>query len=489
MPLDEGSVGKTNFIEDHGLLSQEMKALSLDIIKQVEMKGLQTVRVAWGDQQGIVRGKNVMVKDFIQSLKNGIDFQTATLFFDTTNNMFAPMFEPDAGIGMPELAGGPDAILVPDPNTFKILPWAEKTGWILSSMYFPSGEPCPFDTRNILKKILEETVKKDFTYVVGIEIEFYITQLLDKMLRPEQSGWPPEPPKVNMISHGFQYLTEERQDEIAPILDLLQKNIEELNLPLRTIEDEWGPGQCEFTFDPREGLEAADNILLFRTAVKQICRRNNLHASFMTRPGLPNFFSSGWHLHQSLFDGKQQKNLFANYSDSNAPLSDLGMHFIGGVLENTAAATAFSTPTINGYKRYAPNSFAPNHINWASEHRGALIRVLGGPNDPGTHIENRAGEPCANPYLYLASQLAAGLYGIENTVDPGESDKVPYQSKNPLLPRNLNESLKALAGNKLFKDKFGDKFVNYFIKLKSSEIQRFESYVTDWEHREYFEVF
>ena len=80
MSLDEGSVGKTNFIEDHGLWSQEMKALSLDIIKQVEMKGLQTVRVAWGDQHGIVRGKNVMVKDFIQSLKNGIDFQTATLF-------------------------------------------------------------------------------------------------------------------------------------------------------------------------------------------------------------------------------------------------------------------------------------------------------------------------------------------------------------------------------------------------------------------------
>ena len=75
---------------------------------------------------------------------------------------------------MPELAGGPDAILVPDPNTFKILPWAEKTGWILSSMYFPSGAPCPFDTRNILKKILEETVKKDFTYVVGIEIEFFV---------------------------------------------------------------------------------------------------------------------------------------------------------------------------------------------------------------------------------------------------------------------------------------------------------------------------
>ena len=141
------------------------------------------------------------------------------------------------------------------------------------------------------------------------------------------------------------------------------------------------------------------------------------------------------------------------------------------------------------YKRYAPNSFAPNYINWASEHRGALIRVLGGPNDPGTHIENRAGEPCANPYLYMASQLAAGLDGIKDETSPGKPDSKPYQSENTLLPRNLNESLKALKKNELFKEKFSKQFINYFIQLKSSEIQRFESYVTDWEHREYFEVF
>ena len=489
MSLDKGSVGKINFIEEHGLWSEDMKRQSLELIKQVKKEDLQTIRVAWGDQHGIVRGKNVMARDFIQSLNNGIDFQTATLFFDTTNNMFAPMFEPDAGIGMPELAGGPDAILVPDPSTFKILPWAHKTGWILSDMHFQSGKACPFDTRSILKKMLKELNTQKWTYVVGIEIEFYITKLLDKMLRPEQSGWPPEPPEVNMISHGFQYLTEDRQDEIAPILDILQQNIEELGLPLRTIEDEWGPGQCEFTFDPREGLEAADNLLLFRTAVKQICRRNELHASFMTRPGLPNFFSSGWHLHQSIFDNSQKNNLFVNYSKSKAPLSDIGMNFIGGILENTSAATAFSTPTINGYKRYAPNSFAPNYINWASEHRGALIRVLGGPNDPGTHIENRAGEPSANPYLYMASQLAAGLQGIKNKISPGEPDNKPYQSNKRLLPRNLNESLKALEKNELFIQKFDKQFIDYFVKLKSSEIRRYESYVTDWEHREYFEVF
>ena len=132
------------------------------------------------------------------------------------------MFSADAGIGFAELAGGPDAILVPDPSTFKVLPWVPNTGWILSDMYMPSGELCPYDTRGIMKKTLRELRAQEMEYVAGLEVEFYITKLEDKKLLPEQSGWPPDPPEVSAIAHGFQYLTEERQDEIDPILDGLE---------------------------------------------------------------------------------------------------------------------------------------------------------------------------------------------------------------------------------------------------------------------------
>lgn len=489
MSLQEGSVGRRGFIAQHGLWSDAQREAASRIEAQIRDHDLRTIRIAWGDQHGIVRGKNVMAHDFLLALENGVDFQTATLFMDTTNHFFAPLFEAEAGLGMRALAGGPDAILVPDPTTFRVLPWAPRTGWVLSEMYLQSGEPCPYDTRGLMRRTLARLEDAGFGYVAGLEVEFYITRLDDPKHRPEQSGWPPDPPEVSVIAHGFQYLTEERQDEIDPILQILQDHLEAIGLPLRTMEDEWGPGQCEFTFDPARGLASADHMLLFRTATKQICRRHGLHATFMTRPALPNFFSSGWHLHQSLVDAASGDNRFMPAATSGDSLSDTGRQFVAGILEHTAAACAFSTPTINGYKRYAPNSFAPHRVTWAAENRGALLRVLGGAGDASTHIENRAGEPCANPYLYMASQIAAGLDGIERALDPGEPDPAPYESDKPLMPRSLNESVAALRSSDMYRREFGDAFVDYFLALKRSEIDRFQAHVTDWEQREYFEVF
>jgi len=289
--IQDGSVGQVDFITRHGLYTDEQREAIPRLKAEIERLKLRTIRIAWCDQHGLVRGKHVMAHDFLLALRNGIDFQTATLFMDTANNLAAPMFaKHGGGIGVASLCGGPDAILVPDPLTFQVLPWAPGTGWILSEMYLNSGEPVPFDTRALFKRLLAQTRAKGYDWVGGLEVEFYICKLEDRMLKPEQSGWPPDPPKVSAIAHGFQYLTEERQDEIDPILQMLHDNLAQLGLPLRTMEDEWGPGQCEFTFDPTRGVTSADQMVLFRTATKQLCRRHGYHATFMTRPGLPNFF-------------------------------------------------------------------------------------------------------------------------------------------------------------------------------------------------------
>ncbi len=490
MSIQDSSVGQLDFVTRHRLMDDEQREAIERIKAIIEQHKLRTIRIAWGDQHGLVRGKHVMVHDFLQALRNGIDFQTATLFMDTTNNLVAPIFAQNGGgIGISSLCGGPDAILVPDPLTFRVLPWAERTGWVLSEMYLANGEPMPFDSRGVMKRQLKALHARGLEYVGGLEVEFYICKLEDRMLQPEQSGWPPDPPKVSCIAHGFQYLTEERQDEIDPILQMLHDNLASLNLPLRTMEDEWGPGQCEFTFDPTPGLSSADNMLLFRTATKQLCRRHGYHATFMTRPALPNFFSSGWHLHQSLIDKASGENLFANMSGSGDVLSELGQQYVAGILKHAAAACVFSTPTINGYKRFRPNSFAPDRITWAAENRAAMVRVLGGPGDKSSHIENRAGEPCANPYLYMASQIAAGLDGIENKLAPGPLELTPYESAKPKLPRSLMDATAALRDSTVFRERLGDAFIDYLLLVKQSEIDRFLGHVTDWEHREYFEVF
>ncbi|MEX0698420.1 MAG: glutamine synthetase family protein [Acidimicrobiia bacterium] len=487
--LEDISVGKVDFVERNGLWTDEQQEAAQRVQAQIEERELTTVRVSWGDQHGIVRGKTLTTHDFFHAMRNGIDFQTATLYMDTTNNLFAPMFSSRGGLDMEELAGGPDSILVPDPTTFRVLPWTPKTGWVLSDMYFSNGSLVPFDTRGLLRRVLADLQSQDYEYISGLEVEWYITKLEDAMLQPHQVGWPPDPPKVSAVAHGFQYLTEHRNDEIDPILQVLLDNLTALGLPLRTMEDEWGPGQCEFTFDPVRGLESADNMLLFRTAAKQICRRNGYHATFMTRPGLPNFFSSGWHLHQSLRSIKEGANSFTNRAKNGEPLSAMGKFFVGGLLKHAHEASPFTTPTINGYKRFKPYSFAPDRVTWALENRAALIRVIGGPGDETAHIENRAGEPCANPYLYMASQIIAGMDGVKNKIDPGPLSESPYEADAPKMPRSLMESIAALNQSELYRRELSDRFVDYFVALKNSEINRFLDYVTDWEHREYFEIF
>lgn len=485
---DSGTRG-AGFIEQHGLWSEEQAEAATRVAAQVQDSNLRQVRVSWGDQHGILRGKTLTVPEFLQSLRSGKDFQFVTTIFDTTNHPIAPPFSAGNFAGVPELTGLPDGILVPDPMTFRTLPWVDDIGWILSDAYFQSGREHPFSTRGVLRRQLKALEQLGYRLTTGLEIEFYVFHLLDPMLSPEHCGYPPEPPTVKGLSHGFQYLTENRNDEIHDLLVALQSDVERLGLPLQTIEDEWGPGQIEFTFAPQEAMTAADSALLFRSAVKQVCRRLGYHATFMARPAFPDFFASGWHIHQSLQSITTGENAFADTAGAER-LSPVGMHWMGGLLEHAAVASAFTTPTVNGYKRYRPDSFAPDRIAWAVENRAALLRVIGAPGSPACHVENRVGDPAANPYLYIASQAASGLDGLRRSLDPGDPVEEPYLAHSqPPLPASLIEAVRLLREDAFFAEAFGEAFTDYFVRLKEYEISRFLQHVTDWEHREYFEMY
>jgi glutamine synthetase len=222
----------------------------------------------------------------------------------------------------------------------------------------------------------------------------------------------------------------------------------------------------------------------------------------MCKPGIHNFYASGWHLHQSLIHPETKMNAFTTGQAGQA-ISETGLHFMGGLLAHAGAACVFTTPTINGYKRAKPYSLAPDRAAWGIENKGAMLRVQGGLNDPAAHIENRVGEPTANPYLYMASQIFAGLDGIERKLDPGPPSEVPYEANKPLLPKTLIEAVGLLKRNELFRKTFGDEFIDYIVTIKEFEYDRFVKYlesagisaetaadtVTDWEQREYFELY
>jgi glutamine synthetase len=196
--------------------------------------------------------------------------------------------------------------------------------------------------------------------------------------------------------------------------------------------------------------------------------------------------SSGWHLHQSLRDRAGGANAFMA---ANEPLSGLGHHYLGGLLAHACAATAFTTPTINGYKRYRSYALAPDRVIWGRDNRGVMIRVIGAAGDPATRLENRIGEPAANPYLYMAAQIVTGLDGVARKLDPGPSADTPYETKAQLLPKTLEEALAALGDDRCFADGFGQELVDYYITIKRAELARYHADVTEWEQKEYFELF
>ncbi len=170
-------------------------------------------------------------------------------------------------------------------------------------------------------------------------------------------------------------------------------------------------------------------------------------------------------------------------------LSRAGRGFLAGLLAHARAAAAFTTPTINGYKRYRSYSLAPDRVIWGRDNRGVMVRVLGGPGDAATRLENRVGEPAANPYLYMASQIFSGLDGIERMLDPGPSADTPYEAQALHLPKSLEEALGALRDDACLADGFGRDFIDYYARIKEAEIARYNSEVTEWEQREYFELF
>jgi len=468
-----------------------------ELLKEIKSRGIETVRFSFADQHGILRSKSVAAAEVPAALKNGVGFPSSLLAKDTSCKTVFPVFTPGAGLGMPEFEGAADAVMAADPATFRVLPWAHKTGWLLCDLRFPgrsnAGKPVPFDTRALLKDALAKLGRAGYCFLAGLEVEFHIFRIADPHLRPEDAGQPGTPPQVELLNTGYQLLSEARFDQLEPALELLRANLAGLGLPLRSFECEFGPSQAEITLSAQAGLAAADTMLLLRSAAKQALRRHGYHVTFMCRPKLPNVMSSGWHLHQSLT--ARGKNAFVSKSDF---LSETGKQYLAGLLEHARAACAFATPTVNGYKRYRPFSLAPERVIWGRDSRGAMLRVLGGPGDPATRIENRIGEPGANPYLYFASQIHSGLDGIERKLPLPPPSRTPYEEgKADLLPRSLAEALGHLKANKRLREAMGSPFVDYYCRIKQAEVERFnlgnqdaadDREVSEWEHREYFDL-
>jgi len=496
---------RISFAEQCGQNSAQRQAEVQRVLSLAQASGLAWTRLVWCDVHGSLRGKTWVTSELASAFADGMGMVSTLMLKDTSDRTVYKVFEADVKHELPGFEGASNVMLLPDPATFKILPWAEKTGWLLCQAWFSKGQAVPYDSRRILQTALEKLAAKGWGMRCGLEVEFHIYKLKNAEhgddTDPDQASWPGLAPQVSMIHPGYNLLNELWFDRAEPALRIVKQTAQDLGLPLLSLEIELGPSQVEAVFKATDALKAADHMVLFRSAVKQALRRAGYHATFMCRPPFENIMSSGWHLHQSLFDLQSGQNLFARTSladiqetqglaanNANHTLSQIGAHYLAGLLSHAPGMTSLCTTTVNGFGRFKPNALAPQSVLWGLDNRGAMLRVVGGAGDPATRIENRLGEPAANPYLYMASQILAGLDGIQHAVEPPLATEAPYSESAARLPLTLGNAIEHLGQDKVLCEGLGADFVRYYQRIKQSEQVRFNEAEdpVEFQRREYF---
>ena len=228
-----------SFVERHNLWSDEQQRRAREIEKQIET--LDLVRFAFADQHGVLRGKTVVASQAAKLMRNGVSMTTTLLAKDTSHRTVFPVFTPGGGFAMPEMQGAADFLMIADPSTFRVLPWAPNTGWVQCDMYFQNGKPVPFSTRQLCRDALSKLRGSGFDFLAGLEVEFHLYKIENPRLAPADATWPGEPVEVSYIHQGFQLLTEARSDQIEPILEPFWRAVLALGMPLQSLEVELGP--------------------------------------------------------------------------------------------------------------------------------------------------------------------------------------------------------------------------------------------------------
>ena len=474
---------KDGLLHSLGLYGPDEIAGAADCLEKVKSSDVETVRVLFADQHGLLRGKTVVASALPGIFMNGLKVPNTLLLKDTSHRTVFRIWEKDeAGLS----GGAGDAILVPDSTTYRSLPWNDTSAWIFCTPVNKDGDEIPFAPRSVLRTAMEKLAAAEKSLVVGLEVEFQVFAVEDDRLDHASATMPAAPVVTRNLTRGYQFLTEQVYDQVEPLLDEYRQHAQALGLSVRSMEIEMGPSQFEFTFDPGDPMESADGMMMFRAMVKEVSARKGLHATFMCRPNLPNAAASGWHIHQSLCD-KNGANLMVPEADD--VISADASAWIAGLLEHAEESCLLTTPTVNGYKRYQPHQLAPDRILWGRDNRGAMIRGLMCPDDPASRIENRGAESAANPYYVLASQILSGLGGLNRSLEAPLAVETPYLADATRLPDNLLSAIQHFEASGLYRDELGDAFVDYLVRIRRAEWDRYHLAVSQWEQDEYFNLF
>ncbi|TDS11042.1 glutamine synthetase family protein [Sphingobacterium paludis] len=447
-----------------------------EILAYVKQHPSGKVKVAVADIDGVLRGKYIAADKFASMVEGRLGFCDVTFGWDMGDVAYDNVKYTGWHTGYP------DALVKLDLSTFRKIPWENDVPFFLGDFMNENNEAAYTCPRQLLRKVLAEAGELGFRPYFAQEFEWFnFAETPESVHQKNFQSLNPLTPGM----FGYSILRSSLKNPyMTDLFDLLGK----FGIPVEGLHTETGPGVYEAAIKYAEVLQAADQAILFKTAVKEIAYQHGIMATFMAKIA-ENLPGCSGHVHQSLWDKEGKRNLFYE-EHAEHKMSDLMKSYIAGQLHCLPFILPMIAPTINSYKRLVEGAWAPTTLTWGIDNRTVALRALPG-HRKATRLETRVVGSDTNPYLALSACLAAGLYGVKNKLrlDKEATTGNGYKDlSNGILPGNLHEATLKMKESPLAGELFGTSFVEHFTLTREWEWKQYAKVVTDWEMKRYFEI-
>ena len=462
-----------------------MEVDSQEIKLALQQNGVEYVKVAITDLDGVLRGKYMHVDKFLKSIESGYGFCDVIFGWDSSDALYEFKVSDEQNLFTGWHTGFPDQTVKILLDSKRTIPFEKNTPFFLSEL--KDGEVCP---RSVLKKVLRLLRESGLKGKSALEYEFFLFN--ESPISVRDKGFK----NLSNFTPGMFGYSLLRSSVHSDLYQEILKMSSVMDFPLEGLHTETGPGVLEAAIGVDEALNSADKAVLFKTFMKVLAQRKNLMATFMAKWSEKYPGQSG-HIHCSLVD-LENKPVFWN--EGGGGMSELMINFLGGLQKYSREFMAMIAPTTNSYKRLCVGAWAPINMTWAKENRTTGFRVIEGSPDS-QRIENRLAGADANPYLALAATFAAGFLGIKERLQPTEpTTGEAYTMKTEeayKVPNTLLEAAELFKKSQAARSIWGDQFVDHFSASRIWEYEQFlknkplfeiEQTISSWELERYFEI-
>ncbi|MCD6015222.1 MAG: L-glutamine synthetase [Solirubrobacterales bacterium] len=445
--------------------------LSLDELRSAAEEGtIDTVVAAFTDMQGRLFGKRIQVGYFLEDvLEHGIEGCNYLLALDME-------MDPVPGYEMANWEGGyGDFAIVPDLGTLRRIPWLDRTALVICDVANHDGSPVLASPRQILIAQYERAREAGYTPFFASELEFYLYK--ESYAEAWEKDFKDLTPTIPYILDYHVLATTMDEQYLGPI----RRGMHAAGIPIEFSKGEAWYGQHEVNTRYADAVTSADRHTIYKNGVKEIAFLNGISATFMAKPSEKDIGSS-CHFHSSLFT-QDGDNAFVDGEEE----TDLFRHYLGGQRARIRELALFVAPSVNSYKRYATESWAPTSVSWGRDNRTCGFRIVG--HGQSKRVECRIPGADVNPYLGYAALLAAGLDGIENGTDPGPElvGNAYEEAEAEPFPSTLQEAVDLWEGSEFARSAFGEHVSAHYLNYGRTEQRLFDQVVTDYERRRMFE--